>query len=269
MSRFKWLEFDEPGAAPPSPPDASASLGSSDPDLEDPREVMRLADEAYRLLKYERALKLFSKALGLDNAIERAWHGQLMCLLDLGENPEAVTWATKAQKLFPAHAGIIAARALGLARQGKMTEAMEFSDSAMKRPSDDWFPWLARGEILALANSETAKFCMTKALEIGRNDWWVRLKIAQAYARSMRYQGDAVPLFHQALEKRPDIAQGWFEFGILLKQMGLYTRAGEAFERAAAIEPHNPEYAREYADLLRIGPVERFWGWIRNLWKGS
>ena len=84
MGRFQWLEFDDPAAKPgvSSLPEETPESGE---DFTNPERVLKLADDAYRRLDYERALRLFSKVLSLDPNLEPGWAGQLKCLLDLDE----------------------------------------------------------------------------------------------------------------------------------------------------------------------------------------
>ncbi len=271
MSRFKWLEFDDPkapkpvGAGAPKPPDEDRDAPGVD--MADPRQVLQIADEHYRKLDYEKALKFYSKTLGLDPNVEAAWAGQLRCLLDLGENPEALTWATKAQKLFPKNADVISARALALARVGNIPEAIAFSDGAMKHEKVGWFFWVARGEILALSGSSNAEFCMVKGRESAPNDWMVLLKVAEAYSRVSQPE-KAVPLFKKVLSVQPDLAEVWYEQGKIQMELGFTGEAAFSFEKAQKLSPHNHKYSRAMNETANMGTSEKIFGWLKSLIKG-
>ncbi|MBP7635608.1 tetratricopeptide repeat protein [Candidatus Ozemobacteraceae bacterium] len=269
MSRFKWLEFDEPKGPQSGPdrksPDADEVAGV---DMTDARQVLKLADDAYRLLEYEKALRLYSKALSIDPNIEDAWAGQLRCLLDLGENPEALTWAIKAQKMFPKNADVQSARALALARQGKLQDAIAFSDGAMKNDRQGWFVWVARGEILALAGSGNAEFCMMKARECERgSDWLVTLKTAQAYAVTP-LADKAFPLFRKVLAEHADLADVWYALAKLQLDLGFVSESRESIEHAVRLQPMNRTYSEFQGRVNNVSPLDRIGIWLRQWTKG-
>ncbi len=266
MGRFQWLEFDDPAAKPGAStlPEEPTDAGE---DFTNPERVLKLADEAYRRLDFERALRLFSKVLSLDPNLEPGWAGQLKCLLDLDEIPEALTWSIKAQKLFPKSSEVIASRACALARQGNLSEAIAFSDGALKAGNVGWYPWIVRGEILAASNSENAEFCMLKAAEIAPKEWLVTLKTAQAYARTP-LEEKAVALYKKVLSERADLAEAWYELGRLQLRLGLSAAAVESLETSVKLAPARKKYSDTLAEALRVTPFETFWRWLKRLWKG-
>jgi len=272
MSRFRWLEFEQPdkgGKGPDGMGGPARPLFDSDTagiDLTDPAQVLKLADELYRKFEYERALKYYSKVLSLDPNIEEGWAGQLRCLLDLGENPEALTWAEKAQKLFPKSADVISARALALSRQGQAAEAIAFSDGAMKNDRLSWYPWLVRGEILALTQGANAEFCLMKALECLPNDWLVSAKVAQALARTPLIE-KSLPHFRKALSLKADVAELWYEFGAVQEKLGFPEEALKSFGRAEKLVPHNRKYSTATAAVVNANPIQRLIGFLKSLWK--
>ncbi len=267
MSRFQWLEFENPT---PTEGDGGRAGGAGDGegnDPTDPQYILRLADEAYRKMDWEKALKLYSRTLGLDNMLEAAWVGQLRCLLDLQENPEALTWAIKAQKTFGKSPDVQAARALALVRNGSLQEALAFSDGSMKADRVGWFPWVVRGEILARTGASSADFCMGKAREMAPHDWLVQLKVAQGYKYAGLYE-KAVPVFKKVLAVQSDLAEAWYELGECHLAMGLTGEAADAFARAAKLVPHRKKYSDAQARMLGTGPIDYLLGWLRGLWKG-
>jgi len=268
MSRFQWLEFEKPSGG------RSGGDGSGDQDTPphggdptDPLYILRLADEAYRRMESEKALKLYSRALGVDPTLEIAWAGQLRCLLDLQENPEALTWAVKAQKTFGKSPDIQASRAVAIARSGNLSEAMAFSDGSMKSDHLGWYPWVARGEILAMSVSGNADFCMTKAREAAPNDWFIHLKVAQGY-KNAGCPERAVPVFRKVLGMQSDLAEAWYELGECQLAIGSYLDARASFEKASRLSPHNKIYATAHTNMANTGPFEQFFGWIKGCLKG-
>lgn len=269
MSRFRWLEFDEPKTPESVPEKKGADADDvAGVDMTDARQVLKLADDAYRLLEYEKALRLYSKTLSIDPNIEDAWSGQLRCLLDLGENPEALTWAIKAQKMFPKNADVQSARALALARQGKLQEAIAFSDGAMKNDRQSWFVWVARGEILALAGSGNAEFCMVKARESERgSDWLITLKIAQAYAATPATD-KALPLFRKVLAEHADLADVWYALAKLQLELGFVGESRESIEHAVRLQPMNRAFSEFHGRVSNVSPLDRLGIWLRHWTKG-
>lgn len=266
MGRFQWLEFDDPSGKPGAGkvPEPFAEAGE---DFTNPERVLHLADEAFRRLDYEKALRLYSKVLSLDPNLESGWAGQLKCLLDLNEIPEAITWATKAQKLFPKSGDIIASRACALARQGNLQEAIAFSDGAMKVEKIGWYPWVVRGEILACSNSPNADFCMLKARELAPKEWMVSLRTAQAYARSPQEE-KAVSFYQKVLAERADLAEAWYELGVLQLRIGLTQGATDSLQTCLKLVPDRKKYNAALAQALRVGPFETLMRWFQRLWKG-
>ncbi|MBF0544188.1 MAG: tetratricopeptide repeat protein [Candidatus Riflebacteria bacterium] len=271
MSRFRWLEFEPPKKGSDDSsleklPSGAFPSEVAGVDLTDAAQVLRLADEFYRKLEYEKALRYFSKALSLDPNLEDAWFGQLLCLLDLGETPEALTWAIKANKIFSKSSNIISSRALALARGGNLVDAMAFSDGAMKSDSVSWFPWLARGEILALSGASNAEFCMMKARELSPKDWLVSFKVAQSYSNSPLYE-KAIPIFQKVLAQKPDVPEIYFEVGKVQKKLGLIDSAVESFQRAIKLAPNEKKYSDAYLDALNSGFIPKVVGWFRKIFK--
>lgn len=257
------MEFDPPEGGTEGR--AGGSLEGAPQDLTDPLVVLEEAERAYRKLAYERALRLYSRALGFDPNLDVAWFGQLRCLLDLDENPEARTWATKAVKSFPNHADILAARGLAEYRLGNAKDGLAYTDNALSQASAGWFVWLARGEILAGTGSQQAHFCLMKAQEMGgANDWLPMLKVAQAYRRTP-FREKAIALYRKVLARETDLAEAWYELGVLLGSLGFTTEAREALTRAGKLNPIESRYVTALQDLDRFGPLTGWWQWLTGL----
>jgi len=270
LSRFKWLNLESSHPAEKDTPPSSADVDaeSLETDIADHRHLLQIAEEAYRAMLYEKALKFYSKALGVDPNLEVAWSGQLRCLLDLNENPEALTWATKAQQMFPKSADIISVRALALAREGNIPDALALSDGAMKNDPIGWFSWIARGEILALADSGNSEFCMMKAREMMPNDWLIVLKVAQGYSRTSMKE-KSVSLYKKVLSAQPDLAEAWYEMGIIQMDLGLIDDAQKCFERAHKLIPANRKFSNAFSETLQFGFMDKAYNWIKTFFSGA
>src|SRR5688500_15074773 len=98
MSRFSKLDFE----AAPTPIVAPDKW----PDM-DEAGCLRNGDEAFYSGLYETALNLYSRALRFNRESVAAWVGQIRCLIEMGEFPEAITWADRASERFPNNAGLL------------------------------------------------------------------------------------------------------------------------------------------------------------------
>ncbi len=94
---------------------------------------LNLAQNAQINGDFETALRYFSRALSYKIDIPEAWIGQVLCLIDLGELKEAVTWADKASEVIGNDPELIAAKSMALGRLGDIEKALAYSDQAMKK----------------------------------------------------------------------------------------------------------------------------------------
>jgi tetratricopeptide (TPR) repeat protein len=184
MGRFSWLEF-------PDDRKIAAQQGARGEDDYDDAYYFQLADNSWKLGNFESALRYYARALGLNPQLEEAWFGQVVILLDLEETREARVWADKGLEKFPGSRSILSAKAMVLAKVLELAGAMELSDAAVEKKQDgqygtksDWFVWLARGYVLLKMGggySNSADFCLNKALETNPKDWFINLRVGMAY----------------------------------------------------------------------------------------
>jgi len=159
MSRFQWLEMEaEPGAADIQTPTANGFSVEY---------YIREAEKKFYAGERESSLKLYARALREDRFRAEAWVGQAWILFLNDEAEEAVLWTDKGLEAIPDSPGLLAAKALALARCGRMKEAREFADGAVACKEAPPIIWLARGYILLQDGSSNADYALVKYLEAG------------------------------------------------------------------------------------------------------
>lgn len=229
MGRFDHLEISEWNPA-------QSGLDDKPAGMLDKEYYVCQAAEAFAEERFEKALSYYSRALQDDITMEEAWLGQLRCLVELGELPEAVTWSVRAMEKFPASADILSARAVAEARLGKFSTAMEYSDAAFSAKNIGAYAWVARGEVLIHTNGVNAKACFAKAIELAPSDWAVQASIGRAYLiRKQHHMASAH--YNQAVGLDAERFVCWHWIGKCAEAMGRVKEAQVAYRRALAICP--------------------------------
>jgi tetratricopeptide (TPR) repeat protein len=251
MSRFRWLEVSDKEER-----DKSRKEETPEERGFDEHHYVKLADEQLAEGLYEGALRYYSRALNINLKLEKAWTGQLLCLVDLGEYREAITWADKALEIFPGSADISALKALAWGRQGDMDKAEGFSDSSLKHGEQNSLAWWVRGDILLADNAKNAEFCFQKALEADRKNWMLLLRIGKSFM-SVGRSVEAKEFFVRArnLEQRNPLV--WYWLGVSYKEMGMVDEATDCFQKAAGLRPGNPVYRTAVEDVKKMGLFSR------------
>lgn len=226
MSRFKHLEFGDAHPEEQAPEDG----------LIDEITYLARADKAFDDESYERSLAYYSRALQYDRNSTAAWAGQIRCLVEMGELPEAITWSDSALERFPGSAEVLASRAIAEARGGNPTAAVGFADSAMKNSARTALVWVARGEALIGVNLANARACFGKAAEFDPSDASVVASIGRAYM-AHRLWRDAYAVLRQHSEAYPDCAMVWFKMGECAAAMRDANEALRCYDRALSLRP--------------------------------
>jgi tetratricopeptide (TPR) repeat protein len=246
MGRFSKLETDKDkerqraeAAAARSSQKADGSSRQADAESAEAFDFgyyVEQADEQYYTGNYEKALRLYSRALQVDNAKVYPWIGQVLALLGMDQVKEADLWAARAMELFPDDASLLSMRALVHARKGMLNRAIGASDYAMSRGSSP-YAWAARGEILLLARNRNAAFCFDKALEqAGPENWKVPMYIGLVYYRKRQYSS-ALSYFKRAVAHEVDNYYLWFHLGRCYDHLSFDNQAIEAFNRVVELRP--------------------------------
>jgi tetratricopeptide (TPR) repeat protein len=99
MNRFDCLELPSDQKENPFQPTGAIRYEKED--------YLQMAEQSWRRGDFEKALRHYSKALGMDPNLEEAWLGQIRCLMDLDEVKEARLWVNKALEQLPRSAGLM------------------------------------------------------------------------------------------------------------------------------------------------------------------
>lgn len=229
MGRFDHLEMGD------------WPTGNHEPDpnysgLIDQHYYMDKAEDVFSQENYERALAFYSRALQYDIDLEEAWLGQIRCLIELSELPEAITWSDRALQRFPNSPEVLSARGVAESRLGRQIAAIGYSDAAFNSQKVTPYMWIARGEVLIPRNAVNAKACFMKAVEMASSDWRVRAWIARSYlVRGCHHQ--ALEHLRHAVRLDPDRHTCWYWIGKCCESMGEINEAKLAYGRALAAQP--------------------------------
>ena len=231
MSRFDKLEI----------PDRNQESGMKKDDsgqkiIYDAGQFMELADRGFWQGNYDNALRYYAKALAENPGLEKAWLGQVLCLVRLNEIKEALIWVDNALSKFPRDSDILAARALVSGRLNQKAQAMDFSDAAISENTNSFFPWIVRGDVLLQVKSANADRCFQKATEIQRNDWRVMTFIGDSCFENACYR-KALIYYQKAVEIDPENARTWLQLGRCRRNLG-FSGADDAFDHCRELRPN-------------------------------
>lgn len=253
MSRFGWLEMDDPkGGAPAGEPKTAEEL--------DEAICLQKADGFLREGYYETALQWYSRALRFAQELEAAWTGQVRCLIGLEEWPEADIWAQRGLARFPNSPDLLAARAMVLLNTSGLSQAMEYSDAALEVRGQEVgpYPWIVRGEILLCGGGSrpSAERCFAKALELAGSDWYTHFLIGLALYRQGRFEEARQRLLAgTSLERRSSSL--WCTLGDCHERLGEEGAALFAYHRALEANPRCKYAKKRLAQLEQMGPLGR------------
>lgn len=240
MGRFAKLER---GVAPKELVEetAKAEVALRRPPVEERYDApyyIKLADQYFFYGEFAKALRFYSRALQLDNALTYPWIVQIYCLLEMGQVREASIWVMRALELFPEDSSIIALQAIVFAYKGMLNRALGASDFSMSKGSSV-FTWLARGEILLMAENKTAHFCFEKAMELApKDDWQTPMRIGLIYFKHKQYSF-ALDFFRRAVQYNVTNYYLWYHIGRSYYYLGFNQKAIESFQRSLE---HNPDF---------------------------
>lgn len=254
MGRFEHLEM---GDWQPERPEG----GPEQPGVFDENYYLSKADEAFADEDYERALAFYSRTLQYEINTEAAWLGQLRCLIELNELPEAVIWSNRALERFPKSGQILAARAVAECRIGRVEAAMGYLDSAFAAQGVSEYAWLARGEVLIASNLNNARACFFKAIELAPRDWKIRAWIGRAYLLRKRYH-QALEHFREAARLDPNRHMCWYWVGQCSEELGQREDARIAYQRALAAKP---SFTKAQEAFKELGSGGGFGGVLKRL----
>ncbi len=202
-------------------------------------------DEAFFTGEFKKALQLYSRAIQVDNTQHSPWIGQIYCLIEMNQLKEADLWTGRALEMFPEDGALLSLRAITYAHHGMLKRALGTSDYALSKGADI-HTWIARGEVLLLADNKNASFCFSKAMEMAdTGDWKTPMRIGLIFFRQKAYS-QALDYFQKACAINVTNHYLWYHLGKCYHRLGFGQKAIESFRRASE---QNPEF-REAKEAL-------------------
>jgi len=182
---------------------------------------------------YQKALRLYSRAMQVDQSTVDPWIGQVLSLIELGQKREAAMWALRSLELFPEDPRLISLQGLTYALNGTIKRGLACSDYAISQPLPATaFIWAVRGHILSLADNQNATFCFDKAMEVRQKDDWktpLRIGLLLISEKKWSRAAEFLELAVQVNGKNPF---AWKKLGFAREQLGLAQPALEAYQAA-------------------------------------
>lgn len=256
MSRFDHIQAESPETSAPST------------DEFDFDHYRGLADRARNHGEFEKALRLYGRALERDRARSEGWLGQVRVLLEMGQADEAETWLEQAARVLGEVPSILALRSIAAARAGKLDDARAWSDRAMRDGGDDPEVWLARAEVVyAGGNARVARMNLDKAHE--------RAPSAETALRAgeVALERDDRPTAQRwlarAANEQPDNPLVALRLGVCLERMNEWDRARNEFQRALTLSPHMKSAQLAIDDLDSRTWFARVMANVRGLFGGK
>ena len=234
--RFSKLEKKEGEAA--SAPPGTVSRDSRPAAVEEAHAsgFLLSADEAFFTGNYKEALRNYSRALQQENNQVYPWIGQISCLIELEQYREAELWSNKALEQFPEDSSLLSQRARVLAATGNLKRAIGVSDYALGKGPTQW-TWLARGEVLLMADDANAMFCFEKAMEAaGGEDWRVPMLAGLAFGRKRQW-ASSEDFLKRAIQVNGRNFFIWYELAKVLVELSYTDRARDAIARVKQLKP--------------------------------
>lgn len=267
MSRFSNLEFDDippEGARVVEPAQWQAQFTTGTP-IREAGYFTSAADAEFRLENYEAALRAYARALEQDRTLYEAWLGQVRTLLETGEFKEAELWANKALELFPEQPELLGAKAVAIARTGRLKPALIASDRAVGQRGATAYVWLARAEVLMAAGRPMADHCIDKALLLSGGSsarGWMQWEIARL-RRKCGQLGRALQHIRSAMDILPGEPSVWLELARC--QIALCIPAAtESLRQVVELAPDCSVAHHLLRTYRRPGLLRLFFSWFRK-----
>lgn len=250
MGRFSNLEFDGQ-----SPIREEPQLPG---EVRDEVYYLRLGDQDYRVARFDRALRYYSRALEFNVNVQAAWVGQVQMLIELGEYKEAKLWADKALELHRDSADLLSVKSTAWARQGDPQKAIAFSDAALGQRGPTPLTWLARGEALMAARQSNDDHCLEKAAAESKQDWFMQLRIARI-CFSYRQFAKAMTWISKAVKQEPAAPFALHVLGDCQLALGFTSSAEHSYRQAISVDRDFALSKASLAALESRGFLNRLW----------
>jgi tetratricopeptide (TPR) repeat protein len=266
MGRFSRLETaaqSPSSAASGAAPSGELVVGGTSSPGQDASTAAEF-DAGGALTRGERALfmeerqlaqRWFARAIDLDSRLLDAWTRLIQLLLLRGHLSEASAWLKRAMDVFPDAPPLLGLRAVLFARQGQLREAMAGADLAIERGGANPWVMIARGQVLLIAESGNAVYCMDQAIQMTRADDWQTPAWIALILRERRMWAKAVDCLARASERSESQAVIWYQIGLCRAAMGHCAQATRAYQMAMQLcMPGDPLHGK----LNRAG-AGSFW----------
>lgn len=253
MGRFSKLETHTPA---PSPADAApggrvvrrragpedSSVAAAPPPDYDVHYYLGQGDRCFYGGNYQKALRMYSRAVQEEHSAIEPWVGQIRCLLEMKQAREAMVWVRRALELFPEEPRLISLQGMAYAASGMVERGLQCSDYALARPGQsgaDPLVWIVRGAILLQGESRNADPCFAKAMETRpRDDWRTPLSLGLVMIAQKKWTA-AADFLDVAAQLQPKNDFLWERLGWARERLGLGARALEAYQTAIQLNPKN------------------------------
>ena len=255
MGRFSNLEFEgkDPLREEPQAPG----------ELRDEHYYLRLADQDYRVARFDRALRYYSRALESNANVLPAWVGQVQMLIELGEYKEAKLWSDKALELHRDNPDLLSVKSTAWARQGDPQKAIEFSDAALAQRGPTPLVWLARGEALMAGGQSNDAHCLEKAASESKQDWFMQLRIGRVFY-AYRQFAQAMTWVSKAVQQEPAAPFALHVMGDCQLALGFASSAEHSYRQATSIDRDFALSRSALDGLAGRGVLDRLWTGVRG-----
>jgi len=257
MARFEWIEYKENEEQKERVREEAQHCHEE----YNEDHYLKLAEKAFEDGLLSNALKYFSRALNLNNKLKRAWIGQVLCLIGLGQYNEAVVWADKALDFCRDDAELLSAKAYALNRVGAKEEAIRQSDQSIEKGKVTWFVWIARGDIMLDTNCSDAEYCFLRAIELADENWLVYMMVGTSFL-SVHNASKAQHYLQKALALSGNNPLLYFHLANAYYQSGNIERSKNCLKRAIELRPDFSEALVMMEKLSRKSIISKIFAYI-------
>ncbi|MCB2081771.1 MAG: tetratricopeptide repeat protein, partial [Rickettsiales bacterium] len=145
--------------------------------------------------------------------------------------------------------------AQALFRAGQLAEAAGLCQQAMRQDPNNYQVYLQLGTIMANAGKlPLAVQCLEKARMFRPESTAVAINLGNVKHALGQYR-EAEALHREVVARKPELATGWYNLGITLKEQKKLTEAMEVFKKAVALDSNHVQALEELCPLLTVmGP---------------
>ncbi len=256
MGRFSKLETGDAGESGQTPSPAAvraraAAAADANSPIYDHGYYAAEADRLFFAGEFEKALRVYSRAIQADHAQIGPWLGQVLCLVEMKQTKEALIWVKRGLELFPEEARMISLQGVAYAQQGMLQRGIGCSDYALQITAADPMVWLLRGQILTLADNRNAQACFDKAMETRRPGEWQVPMMAGMFLLERRKWTQAAEFLRKAVAENTGLDHLWVLLGKANEQLGVTQAALDAYQAALDLNPSNQQAQNSVARLSR------------------